>query len=140
MITFKLIISIFGFIYLSSIAGEYYALMQIGSEEYVVIDGALNVWATYSGCFILTYLIYYYFMSLKDKEPSPKQLNYAVLIIAVIISPLLTLSTYTIIHNNLNDYVKCNSLNKWSSRYSSSTYAISKEVCMTLVTDRKNKL
>lgn len=119
-------------------AGEYLSLMQIKSVKYVVVDGLINIWAVYSGVFILAYLVFYYFNSLKNKVPSSKQLNYSVLISVMLVGPLLTLATYTMVHSNLDGYVKCNALNQWSSRYSSSTYAISNDICLSLVTDRDN--
>ncbi|RYU47078.1 hypothetical protein ERW57_18840 [Aliivibrio finisterrensis] len=119
-------------------ASEYIAVVQMKSSKYVVVDGVVNIWAVYSGVFILAYLIFYYFNSFKNKEPSSKQLNYAVLVSVLLIGPLFTLATYKMINSNLDNYVKCDSLNHWSSRYSSSTYAISNDICLNLVSD-KNK-
>ena len=112
------------------------AIKAFGSIPSVVeVPGVLNIWAGFCSIFAGVYLIAY---SVKDefKLSVPiGDINKVLIASTLVLSPLLTVGTYTQIHSNIESYVECGDLRKFSSRYSSRTYASDETLCLELEQD-----
>lgn len=98
----------------------------------VEVSGLLNIWAGFCCLFTGSYIVIY---SIKDefKLSIPiGEINRVIAISTLIMSPLLTIGVYGQIQTNVASYVECKSERKISSRYSSRTYAVNEELCLTL--------
>ncbi len=113
------------------------AIKAFGSIPTIVeVPGVLNIWAGFCSIFAGLYLIAY---SIKDefKLSVPiGDINKVLIASTLVLAPLLTVGTYTQIHTNIESYVECSELRKFSSRYSSRTYATSTELCQQLSQDK----
>lgn len=109
---------------------------QIGSafstNSVIKVDGLLNIWASYSGLLICTYLTIYYLKDIFHLSINIGNVNKVGILMFVVIAPLLTIVTFGQTKSNVSSYVECKSERKISSRYSSRTYAVSAELCSAL--------
>ncbi len=102
------------------------------NEKYIVVSGIINIWSGIA-CFMWGgYGLIYYFNDLIKLPFNVGNFNKPILLIGLVISPLLTFIIHGNITNIKKDYIECNELREFSSRYSSRTYAISPEVCSLL--------
>jgi hypothetical protein len=104
----------------------------VSSNDVIVIDGLLNIWASVGGLLLFTYFSVYAAKNEFELSISMGNLNKIGITIAFIISPLLAMGTYSQAKANVADYVECKSERKLSSRYSSRTYARTEELCLSL--------
>ncbi|MFC3023876.1 hypothetical protein ACFODT_08565 [Vibrio zhugei] len=105
-------------------------------SDIVKVDGVLNIWGTY-GLFLIGLYGLMYWLGQIIELPFPiGNFTKVIVVIGVILSPLLTVVTYAKVHTDIAGYVECSSLRKVSLHYSSRTYAISKELCLTEAKDR----
>ncbi len=102
-------------------------------------DGVLNMWGVYGSFLIGIYGLVYWLGQLIDLPFPVGNFTKPVMIIAVVISPLLTVGTYAKVHADISGYVECTDLRKLSSRYSSHTYAVSEELCQQAVEEKANR-
>jgi hypothetical protein len=108
------------------------------TQLYVKTSGVLNVWGGY-GSFLLGGYGFFYHLNQLIKLPFPVgDFNRLILIIALIISPLLTIGTYEAVRSNISGYVECSNLRELSSRYSSRTYAKSESSCLQLREEKEH--
>ena len=105
-------------------------------SDVVKVDGVLNIWGVY-GLFLIGLYGLIYWLGQIINLPFPiGNFTKPVVVLGIIISPLLTVVTYAKVHADISDYVECSSLRKVSLHYSSRTYAMSKELCLTEAKDR----
>lgn len=95
------------------------------------VDGLLNIWGCYASFFICFYFLFYWVNQIVRLPFPLGNINKVGLAICIVVSPLLAVITYTKLNDNLSGYVECSSLRKVSLHYSSHTYAISKELCLS---------
>jgi hypothetical protein len=108
------------------------ASIMFDTPDVIKVDGILNIGATYGGTLISIYL-FFWWLNYLVKIPFPLgNMSRVLLLIALIITPLLAMGTYTKIHSNLTGYVECKSERKFSLRYSSRTFAIDESLCPEL--------
>ncbi|QDC92985.1 hypothetical protein [Vibrio furnissii] len=109
---------------------------QIGSafstNTVIKADGLLNIWASYSGLLICTYLSIYYLKDILNLSINIGNVNKVGILMFVVIAPLLAIATFGQTKSNVSGYVECKHERKVSSRYSSRTYAINDEICASL--------
>ncbi|MGD8230784.1 hypothetical protein [Vibrio sp. TRT 1302] len=120
--------------------GAYFQVNQqitsaLSDESKIVVDGLLNIWASYAMLLMCPYLA----LDAAKKQLALRfpigEINRVLLVMGAIIAPLLAIGTYVQSKTNVADYIECKSERKLSSRYSSRTYVQTEELCLAL----KNK-
>ncbi len=107
------------------------------SESPIIkVDGILNMWASYGLCFIFSYLAIYYIKAKYELAWRIGEINRVLIFCSIVVAPLLAIGTYIQAKDNVSNYIECSELRKFSSRYSSRTYATSTELCQQLSQDK----
>ncbi|WP_157617652.1 hypothetical protein [Vibrio mexicanus] len=103
------------------------------NEDIVKIDGLINIWASNAMLLIFPYLALYVVKE-QFKLPLPiGEINKVGVVLLIIVAPLLSLGLYSQAKSNVTSYIECSEQRTFTSRYSSRTYAISEDMCLTLV-------
>lgn len=98
----------------------------------IKVDGLLNMWGSYGMLLVFFYLMLYHIKHSLAPSLAIGKPETAILVIAIVVSPLFAMGTYSQAQANVANYVECKSERKLSSRYSSRTYAITEDLCQTL--------
>lgn len=107
-------------------------LVSAFSENPVIkVDGILNMWASYGAFFIFSYLAAYYIKEKYELTWRIGEINRVLIFCSIIVAPLFAIGTYGQAKDNVSNYIECKSERKISSRYSSRTYAISANLCLS---------
>ncbi len=99
----------------------------------IEIPGLLNVWGSYSMLLICPYLVLHVVKDEFNLSLPIGEINRVGIVLMVILAPLLALGTYSKAKSNVASYIECSEQRTFTSRYSSRTYAISEDICSTLV-------
>ncbi len=130
------LILLIGVIYWTGYYSLDIAMTMFDASEIIKVDGVLNIAGVY-GVFLLSIYLLIWWLNQLIAIPFPiGDINKVILVILLVITPILTIGTYTKIHKNIESYVECSELRKFSSRYSSRTYATSTELCQQLSQDK----
>lgn len=102
------------------------------NDSKIVLDGLLNIWASFGMLLICPYLTIYVIKDEFTLRLPIGDANRVLVILGLVVAPLLAIGLYNQSHANVANYVECKSERKLSSRYSSRTYAITEDLCQTL--------
>lgn len=95
----------------------------------IEVSGILNTWGAISGLLVGSYLVVFWLKKLVDIRVPIGELNKVGVVLILVISPLLTVASYSKIQINSNNYIECVDLRKASLRFSSRTYAKNESFC-----------
>ncbi|HIH0873165.1 hypothetical protein Q5N41_07315 [Vibrio cholerae] len=96
------------------------------------VAGLLNMWGSYVMLLIFPYFTIYTIKERFELSLNIGEINKVGIVLVLIVAPLLAMGTYSKAQSNVESYVECKSERKISSRYSSRTYAVNEELCLTL--------
>lgn len=97
--------------------------------DIMVVDGVLNIWGIYSMFLLGSYCFIYWLNQLITLPVPIGDWNKVALMLLIVITPLLTLGSYSKIQSNISGYVECKDERVFTSRYSSRTYAKDLSLC-----------
>ncbi len=102
------------------------------NDNVINVPGILNMWGGYGMVLICPYLVIYVINDEFNLSLPIGNMNNVGIILMIVIAPLFAIGTYSKTKANVADYVECQSERNISSRYSSRTYAINEELCLSL--------
>lgn len=102
-----------------------------------VIYGILNYWAMFGAFLFSLIIIVYCLAEILKINLSSSFLNKGGIVSCIIIAPLLAFALKEMTLQRTSGYVECERLHKLSTRFSSKTYAIDKDMCMILEDNKK---
>ena len=102
---------------------------NIINDHVIEIPSVINIYSAYTVCLISIYIVLYTVKEQFKLNWKIGEINKTIFIIALLISPTLSIGTIIKANNIIHNYVECKDLREISSRYSSRTYAKSIELC-----------
>ena len=106
--------------------------LSIRVNDVVKVDGVMNIWGAYA-TFIIALFATINTATERFDLPCPRvQGNIMAVVIILMIAPILTYITHAEIEANIKNYVECKDQREFWSRYSSRTYAKTKELCLSI--------